>query len=94
VYVDRRHSGNVGFHPAFAGVHRGPLQPDESGAIRLRVLVDACSVEVFGNDGETVLTELVFPDAASDGVELFGAEGSCRVRSCRVHTLKSVWHGS
>ncbi len=90
--VDRTRSGNVNFHPAFAGRHTGPLRLDAQRRIRLHVLVDACSVEVFGNDGEMVVTDLVFPQPESRGVELFATGGTCRVISCEVYTLKSIWH--
>jgi fructan beta-fructosidase len=89
--IDRTNSGNVSFHPAFSGRHAGPLEPDTQGHIRLRILVDACSVEVFGNDGETVVTDLVFPDPESNKIELFASGGSCRLVSAQVHALKSVW---
>jgi fructan beta-fructosidase len=91
LFLDRTKSGNVSFHPAFAGRHSGPLEPNADGNIHLRILVDACSVEVFGNSGETVITDLVFPDPSSNQIELFASGGTCQVKSCEVHTLKSVW---
>jgi sucrose-6-phosphate hydrolase SacC (GH32 family) len=91
MFVDRAKSGNVAFHPAFSGRHAGPLEPNDQGNIRLQIFVDACSVEVFGNSGETVITDLVFPDPSSNGVEVFAAGGTCRIVSCQIHTIKSVW---
>jgi fructan beta-fructosidase len=91
MFVDRTKSGNVAFHPAFSGRHAGPLEPNDQGNIRLQIFVDACSVEVFGNSGETVITDLVFPDPSSKGVEVFAAGGTCRIVSCQIHTIKSVW---
>ena len=91
MYVDRTKSGNVSFHPAFAGKHVGPLEHNAQGNIQLRILVDASSVEVFGNSGETVITDLVFPDRNSIGVELFAEGGTCHIVSCKIYELKSVW---
>ena len=91
MFVDRTKSGNVTFHPAFAGRHSGPLDLNSDGNIQLRILVDACSVEVFGNSGETVITDLVFPDSNSNEVELYSEGGTCRVVTCQIHALKSVW---
>lgn len=91
IYVDRTKSGNVSFHPAFAGKHVGPLGRNAQGTIKLQILVDASSVEVFGNSGETVITDLVFPDPNSNGVELFAEGGTCRIVSCKIYELKSVW---
>jgi fructan beta-fructosidase len=91
MYVDRTRSGNVTFHPAFAGKHSGPPTPDEDGLVRLHVLVDACSVEAFGNHGETVITDLVFPGPKANRAELFSTGGDCEVVGCTVHKLKSAW---
>ena len=91
VFVDRTKSGNVSFHPAFSGRHAGPLELNDQGNIRLQIFVDACSVEVFGNGGESVITDLVFPDPNSNVVELFAAGGTCHIVNCQIHTLKSVW---
>lgn len=68
--VDRTRSGEVGFHPAFPVAVGAPLpgvRPDADGVVRARVdvVVDACSVEVFGADGAASVTALVFPDAGS-----------------------------
>lgn len=80
LYVDRTKSGNVEFHKAFAGKHAGPLLPDANGKIRMRILVDACSVEVFGNDGETVITDLIFPEGDNFEVEVFAKECKCELK--------------
>lgn len=90
LFVDRSRSGNVDFHPAFPGRHRGPLMLDDKGLIRLHVFVDASSVEVFGNDGETVVTDLVFPDATSAGAELYSLDGTCDLVECKVYRLRSA----
>ena len=91
VFVDRTRSGKVDWHPAFPGRHAGPLKMIEGESIILRILVDACPVEVFGNHGETVITDLVFPDASSDAVELFSVGGSAQIRNLSVSKLRSVW---
>ena len=71
--VDRRSSGEVGFHEAFPVAVRAPLPgvgPAPDGVVRTRVevVVDTCSVEVFAADGATSVTALVFPDAGSTAV--------------------------
>lgn len=91
VYVDRTKSGNVSFHPGFAGRHAGPLEPDAAGRIRLHVLTDACSVEVFANDGQTVISDLVFPDPDANTLEVFATGGNARLVKCEAHALNPVW---
>jgi sucrose-6-phosphate hydrolase SacC (GH32 family) len=90
VFVDRTQSGQVDFHPKFSGVHDAPFAPRD-GRVKLHIFVDACSVEMFVNDGEFVITDLVFPSETSRGVEFFGPESGTRVRSLDVWTLKSAW---
>ncbi len=87
MFVDRTKSGNVDFHPAFAGRHSGPMTVDESGLVRMRIFVDTCSVEAFGNYGETVITDLVFPDPRAIGIELFARGGSCQLVEGSVHSI-------
>lgn len=57
---DRRKSGNTSFHEAFASIETMQVFP-ENGFINLKILVDNSIVEIFGNDGKAVLTDLVFP---------------------------------
>jgi levanase len=87
VFLDRRRSGRVDFNPAFPGRYAGPLSP-ERGRVRLRVLVDSSSVEVFANGGATVISALVFPKPDSDGIALFadgGEPGEVALRVWRLH---------
>jgi len=90
LFIDRTKSGNVDFHKAFPGRHQGSLTVDASGRIRLHVLVDASSVEVFGNDGETVVTDLVFPDRNSTELAVYSSGGTSELVECTVHRLKSA----
>jgi sucrose-6-phosphate hydrolase SacC (GH32 family) len=90
VFLDRTRSGQVDFNARFPGVHDAPLAPRTS-RVKLHVFVDACSVEVFVNDGEIALTDLVFPSPASRGVELFATNIGARIGSVDAWTLTSIW---
>lgn len=90
VFVDRTHSGNVGFNPRFPGAYQAPLAARDS-RVKLHVFVDACSVEVFVNGGERVFTVLVFPSADSRGVQFFNRGNGSKIDGLNVWTLKSVW---
>jgi fructan beta-fructosidase len=90
LYVDRTLSGDTGFSSRFPGVQRAPLQL-RNGELRLRILVDRSSVEVFADRGQVVLTDQVFPDGASDGVRLFARGGDAEVSKLRIHRLRSIW---
>jgi len=86
LFVDRTHSGKVGFDAHFAGRHAGPLRA-EHGTVKMHVFVDQCSVEVFSNGGRTVITDLIFPSARSTGVEVYAMGGDVRLRALDIWTL-------
>lgn len=58
--VDRTESGMVNFKHTFPAVTIAPVHKKLTS---LRIFVDSNSVEVFGNDGEVVLTNIIFPSA-------------------------------
>jgi len=90
VFVDRRDSGDAGFHDAFADRNAAPLaSPD--GRVRLRVLVDWSSVEVFASGGARVLTHRIFPDSTSDGVSFFAEGGTAQLARLDAWSLRSIW---
>ncbi|MEU6626214.1 GH32 C-terminal domain-containing protein [Streptomyces litmocidini] len=88
LYVDRTRSGAVDFHGDFPGVQRAPLTA-RNGRVELRILVDWSSVEVFGGDGEAVITDQIFPSPDSDGIRLFAEGGSARLDSAEVRQVGS-----
>lgn len=67
-----------------------PLRPTE-GKIRLRVLVDRISIEIFGNDGRIALPVVVIPDDANTSLIAYSHGGTTRIISLEVHELRSAW---
>ncbi|CAM4270605.1 levanase [Bacillus subtilis] len=91
LFVDRSESGNDTFNPAFnIGKETAPLKP-VNGKVKMRIFVDRSSVEVFGNDGKQVITDIILPDRSSKGLELYAANGGVKVKSLTIHPLKKVW---
>jgi fructan beta-fructosidase len=91
LFVDRTRSGNVGFSDKFAGRHAGPLSMVRGKNVKLRIFVDRSSVEVFANDGETVITDGIFPARTSDGLEVYSQGGEARVVKMEIWNLNSAW---
>jgi levanase len=91
LFVDRTRSGDVGFSSDFPGVQRAPMAVDANGEVRVRVLVDWSSVEVFGQDGSVAITDQIFPDAGSDGLEAFSTGGTATLKTVKVTPLHSAW---
>lgn len=82
-----RPNGDIhNFNPAFSA----PLVAVDQ-RIRLRILVDRSSVEVFAHDGLLTMTSQVFPDVGASSVRLFALNGAVHVRSLCVHQIQSIW---
>ena len=65
--------------------------PLVDGAIRLQILVDRASIEVFGNDGAVALPLGVIPPGADATVSLVAVGEGAVVRSLAVYELASAW---
>jgi len=61
------------------------------GKIRLRMLVDRTSIEIFGNDGLVYMPMGVIPKDEERGLEVFGKGGEGRIISLEVFELRSAW---
>jgi fructan beta-fructosidase len=89
--VDRARSGHVGFQATFAGRHEAPLRLAD-GLCRLRLLLDESSLEVFAQDGEAVITSLLFPTTGRRVLSLSaGGAGTPTVVGITLHELGSAW---
>ena len=93
LFVDRSRSGEVNFNPRFPGRHVGPL-PAERGRIKLHLFVDWSSIELFGNDGRTVITDRIFPSEEADGLALYAKGGAARLISLDIWGLRSIWESA
>jgi fructan beta-fructosidase len=65
--------------------------PIADGKIRLRILLDRCSIEVFANDGQTALSIGVIPADANRRLGLAAHGGTMSVESLDVTELHSAW---
>jgi levanase len=90
VFIDRTKSGDVAFDPTFGGRQSAPLKLVH-GTVRLRVLVDTSSVEVFTDQGQVVLTDQIFPGPTSSGVSLFSTGGTAHLQTGVAWKVRSIW---
>lgn len=67
-----------------------PLAPQD-GRLKLRVLVDRTSIEVFGNDGRVSLSTCFLPPAEDRSLSLTAQGGAARISVLRVWELSSAW---
>ncbi len=69
--------------------NKAPLKSVE-GKIKLRVLIDRTSIEIFGNDGEVVMTTCYMPEEGKPGLSLT-ANTTITVIKADVRSLRSAW---
>ncbi|MEZ4810789.1 MAG: glycoside hydrolase family 32 protein [Allomuricauda sp.] len=87
-FVDRRKSGKVDFHKEFAEkISIGPRlsQKDSHNA---DILLDKTSIELFFDDGETVMTEIFFPSTPYSRLSVTAENGALVLDDLEINQLK------
>ena len=87
IALDRRNVRESRFNAAYPSRSEARLTPG-AGAVTLRIVVDRSSVELFADEGATVLTSLVFPHPSSTGIALYSKGGAVRSVSVDVWPLR------
>ncbi|MCP3028477.1 GH32 C-terminal domain-containing protein [Halobacillus sp. A5] len=90
LFVDRTSSDEFDYGNNVADRHEGNL-PVSDGKVKMRIFVDRSAVEVFGNNGETVITDQLFPDPSSKGLDIYSKGGEVHLKSLEIYPLKSIW---
>jgi len=90
--LDRTKSGDASFDEGFAGVQYASFNSlrDKD---TVDIIVDQSSIEVFVNEGESVMTALVFPQSILQGVALSSSE-SFNVTDATIAKFSTVWVSS
>jgi fructan beta-fructosidase len=57
-----------------------------NGIVKIKVLLDRSSLEVFGNDGEKVISTMIYPDQDATGLSAF-SEGAAVIKSLKIWNL-------
>jgi fructan beta-fructosidase len=91
LFVDRTLSGNTVLRDTLPARHEAPLQPDASGAVTLTIFLDRSSVEVFGNDGRAVLTDVILSSDDGLAMRLESTGDGAHLRSLRIWPLRTAF---
>ncbi len=83
---DRTRAGVSDFSQSFPAVTVAPTH-EKTGRVELRVFVDRSSVEVFGNGGEFVMTNLVFPTEPYLNLSVSAPEGGAKLSGIKVYAV-------
>jgi levanase/fructan beta-fructosidase len=61
------------------------------GIIKLEILLDRASVEVFAGDGKVAMSSSFIPSDKADGLYLFNTGGELLVQKLEIFPMKSIW---
>lgn len=88
-FIDRTKSGKQNFNKDFAAKHVAP-RFSKAANMKMSLLVDVSSVELFADDGLSVMTELFFPNKPYNKIEVQSNEGIV-FKKLAYTRLKSIW---
>jgi len=72
------------------GPLKTPLKP-LNGVVRLRILLDRTSIEVFANDGRVYMPLCILPNKDDRSLKATCTKGEVTANYLRVHELRSSW---
>lgn len=87
-FIDRSRSGRTDFHKDFAARHVAPRLTDKLN-MNVSLIIDVSSVELFADDGLTVMTSIFFPHNPYTKIHLRSA-GGVVIKKLEYSTLNSI----
>jgi len=66
-------------------IQTAPMKP-VNGIVKIQILLDKSSLEVFGNDGEKVISTMIYPDTDATGLSAF-SNGKAVIKSLKLWDL-------
>jgi fructan beta-fructosidase len=88
-YIDRTKSGKTDFQNEFAAKHFAP-RFTHSKSSTITLVIDVSSVELFADNGLTVMTEIFFPTKDYDNIDIKTPE-KFSIRRLRYAQLNGIW---
>lgn len=86
VAVDRNHSGK-----GEGGIRRSEIDIQGRESITFHLFIDRSSLELFVNEGETVMTARIYPDPSSNVFEVFSEGGDVQLVKLDSWKLTDIW---
>ncbi|WP_307556008.1 MULTISPECIES: GH32 C-terminal domain-containing protein [unclassified Paenibacillus] len=73
------------------GVRTCTLETTDHGLVALHIFVDTSCIEIYANEGRTVMSNNIYPDPASTGIDVFCRGGKVEMLSLNIWKLESIW---
>ena len=87
--IDRTKLKNISFSDVFASIDKAKISCKTG--IKLQILIDESSIEVFVNDGELVMTDQFFSAEKFDKIDVVSSGDKISVKEAKFYKLKSIW---
>lgn len=88
-FIDRSKSGVVNFEKDFASRHTAPRISDKSN-VSLTLVIDNASVELFADNGLSVMTEIFFPGRLYSNISI-QSQDHFKIQSLQFAKMKSMY---
>jgi fructan beta-fructosidase len=89
-FIDRSKSGKIDFQKDFAARHAAPRFTYNK-KMTISLVIDVSSVELFADDGLTVMTEIFFPNKPYSKIHIESTD-HCLIKKMEYMNLKSILH--
>ena len=87
-FIDRTKSGSINFSDKFAPKISKAMKENIPDNITLELLMDKTSIEVFYNEGETVMTELFFPNKPFETLFIHTSDDKLLVKDLKIEEFQ------
>ncbi len=88
-FVDRNGVDKVFKHTGYLNKAVAPYVMNKS--MKLKIILDTSSIEIFVDDGQLVMTEVLFPDYPFNSFSFFSNLGSIDVKQTEFVEIESIW---
>lgn len=89
-HIDRSKSGNIGFSKGFSTMAFAP-RVATSDSVKFTIVSDVSSVEVFFDDGLTVMTAIFFPGKPYSDLRINPGKENFKIRKLSVRPVSPIW---
>jgi fructan beta-fructosidase len=88
-FIDRTKAGKTGFQKDFAGRFVAP-RLSKAGSMDLSLIIDDSSIELFADNGLTVMTAIFFPTEPFKHIRI-QSPGNTTIKKLMVSSYKNIW---
>ncbi|MBD0832580.1 glycoside hydrolase family 32 protein [Aestuariibaculum sediminum] len=86
-FIDRSKSGKIDFSEDFASKKTKAPRTSSNSTLTGTIILDKTSVELFYDQGETVMTEIFFPNAPYDTLSMIAGDEDFTINHIEIHKL-------